>query len=184
MNRENTKQSRTARLTTTAVMAALIFVVTWLIKIPVPVSGGAYLNFGDSVIYMCAYILGGPLGAACAGVGSALADLAGGAAVYALPTLAIKALMALVAGAITKKQTFGRYAIACVTGGAIMVAGYYGFELAFFGTVYATTSLPFNLIQWVGSVLVALALYQAVKRISVHYGFRRTSVGEEALSNR
>ncbi|HBU13081.1 MAG TPA: hypothetical protein DEB31_10295, partial [Clostridiales bacterium] len=60
----------TKKITTAAVMAALIFVVTWLVRIPVAPGYAAYFNFGDVVIYSCAYILGGPLAMAAAAAGS------------------------------------------------------------------------------------------------------------------
>lgn len=170
---------RTRRLTTCAVMAALIFVVTWTVRIPVPISGGAYVNFGDAVIDVCAFILGGPLAAISAGLGSALADVAAGSAVYAPATLVIKACMALVAGWITTRQTFGRYAVGCIAAGAVMVGGYALFEFFFFGETYAAASIPFNCIQWAGSVLVALVLFKAARQLSAHFGFRARSTSSE-----
>lgn len=168
----------TRKLTTVAVMAALIFVVTWLVKIPIPVSGGAYLNFGDIVIYICAYVAGGPMAALAAAIGSAVADLAGGAALYILPTLIVKALMALAAGALFGDRTFGRYLIGCIAGGAIMVAGYGLFELIVFDASYAIASLPFNLVQWGGSVAAAAALFEVAKRLETQFR-RRFAVGRK-----
>lgn len=157
------KMKKTQQIAMTAVMAALIFVVTFLVKFPVPVSGGAYLNFGDVAIYICAYLLGGPLTAAAAAIGSFLADLAVGSAVYAVPTLIIKGVMGLAAGIIAKKHTFGFYILACAAGGAIMVFGYALFEYFFFDPAMAAASMPFNLIQWGGSVAVAALLYPALR---------------------
>jgi predicted membrane protein len=92
------------KLTLCAVMAALLFVLTFLIRIPILASGG-YIHIGDTIIYLCGYILGGYLGAAIAGIGSALADLAAGAVIYILPTFVIKALMGFMVGLIAYKQT-------------------------------------------------------------------------------
>lgn len=156
----------------TAVTAALVFVATWLIKIPVPVSGGAYLNFGDAAIFVCAYILGGPLAALSAGLGSALADIAAGTAVYAVPTLLIKALMALIVGLMTGSQKFVPYIAGCIAAGAVMVFGYAVFEWVFFGRAYAAATLPFNVVQWAGSVLVAAVLYRGARRLSAMLGLR------------
>lgn len=150
----------------------MIFVVTWLVKIPVPVSGGAYLNFGDSVIDVCAFVLGGPLAAVSAGLGSALADVAAGSAVYALPTFIIKALMGLLVGAMTSTQKLLPYCLACAAAGAVMVGGYALFEWFFFGAAYAAATLPFNLIQWCGSMLVAVVLYRGARRLSSMLGMR------------
>ncbi len=161
----------TRRITVVAVMTALIFVITWLIKFPVPGTGGAYLNFGDIVIYMCAYILGGPLTAIAAAVGSCFADLAVGAAVYALPTLVIKGVMGLIAGLIMRKRGFGFYLLGAVCAGAIMVGGYAAFEFFAFDQMYMVASLPFNFIQYGAAVAVAMIFYTVVENISKYFGF-------------
>lgn len=167
------QRSKTQQLTMVAVMTALTFVVTWLVKVPIPATNGGYLNFGDVVIYMGAFLLGGPSAALFAGVGSMLADFAVGAgAVYALPTLVIKAVMGLLAGYITTKQTLPRYILACVAAGAVMVAGYGAYEWAVFGGALALASLPFNLVQWGGSVLMASVLWGVVRRLAAYYRFR------------
>lgn len=164
--------SKTRKLTMAAVMAALIFVVTFLVRIPIPATNGGYLNLGDTVIFICAYLLGGPIAAAAAGVGSALADMASGYAIYAIPTLIIKGLMGFVVGVITKRHGFGFYALACVTGGGIMVLGYAVFEYFAFGPGNMLAGLPFNLIQWAVSVAVALAFYSGMRRLALHFKFR------------
>jgi len=168
------QRSKTRQMTVIAVMTALTFVVTWLVKVPIPGTSGGYLNFGDIVIYMGAFLLGGPSAALFAGVGSMFADFAVGAgAVYAVPTLVIKALMGLIVGSMTAKQSLPRYILACVLGGAVMVAGYGVYEWVMFDAAYAVASLPFNLVQWAGSVIMASVLYGAVKRLGGHYQFRR-----------
>lgn len=167
-----TLDSKTRRLTASAVSAALIFVVTWTVKIPVPVSGGAYLNFGDTVIYVCSFVLGLPGAALSAGIGSVLADIAGGAAVYALPTFIIKALMGFIAAAMTTSRRFLSYLAACAVSGACMVAGYAVFEWLFFGAATAAAALPFNLLQWGAGVAAAAVLYNAANRLSRVLGLR------------
>lgn len=169
---EKKKDTKVRRLTATAVSAAVVFVVTWLVKIPLPVSGGAYLNFGDAAIFFCAFVLGGPWAAASAGIGSALADLVGGAPLYAVPTFVIKFLMGLTAGALNSSQRFMPYLVSCVVGSAIMICGYAAFEWGAFGSALATAVLPFNLIQAVGSVLVAAVLFRAAHRLSSALGLR------------
>lgn len=171
--------TRTRRIAAAAVMAALIFVITWLVHIPIPVSGGAYLNFGDAAVCVCAYIVGGPLGALSAGCGSALADIVGGAPAYVLPTFLIKAAMGLIVGVITTRPAFLFYLAACVTSGAVMAGGYYLFEYAAFGPAYAVSALPFNCIQWAGCVLIAVVLFRPARRLAATGGFR-TSMRHEA----
>lgn len=156
----------TRKLTLSAVMAAVIFVVTWTIRLPVPGTSGGYVNMGDAVIYLCAWLLGGPWAAAAAAVGSALADTAAGATVYIPATFVIKGLMGLICGLFAAQRQFSRFAVSCVFGGAIMTVGYALYEIAVFGMAYAAASLPFNFVQWVGSGVIAVVLFPVVTRLS------------------
>ena len=152
----------TKKITTAAVSAAIIFIVTAVVAIPLPIGGGgAYLNLGDSVIYLVSAVLGGPLGAISAAIGSCLADIVRGSMTYALPTFIIKGLMGLVFGLIIKKNnSLLRYSVAAVICGLIMTLGYGIYELAMFGVEYAALSVPLNLIQLAGSAVVAVVLYK------------------------
>ena len=97
------------KLTTAGVMAALVFVMTYVPKVPVPVTGG-YVHLGDGAIFLAALLLG-PLGIPAAAVGSGLSDLLGGYMVYVLPTMAIKGLVALIAWKIWKEGSWLRAVI-------------------------------------------------------------------------
>jgi uncharacterized membrane protein len=161
------KHHNVHKLTLCAVMAALLFVLTFLIRIPILASGG-YIHMGDTIIYLCGYILGGSLGATIAGIGSALADLAAGAVIYILPTFVIKALMGFMVGLIAYKKTkvsFLRFTVACLTAGAWMVTGYFIFEAAMFDLAYGLSALPFNVVQYLVNVVCAVLLKGAADRI-------------------
>ena len=156
---------RVKKLTTTALMAAVIFVVTYLVRIPMPIASGGYLNIGDAPIYVAAALLGGPAGMVAAAIGAALADLSAGYVLYMLPTAIIKGLMGFVCGKLMKEGSFKRFLIASIIGGAIMTFGYAAFETALFNFNQALAALPFNAVQWVAGVVVAIAFYPAVPRI-------------------
>jgi uncharacterized membrane protein len=151
-----------------AALAALVFAVTWSVRIPIPATNGGYVNFGDVAIYMSSYVFCGPLAVLGAAIGSALADLLAGATVYIVPTFVIKGLMAAAAVRIIKKggKKAAGYILACAAGGAVMTAGYALFELAFFGPAYAAASLLPNALQWLGGAAIASALYPAAKRLA------------------
>ena len=83
MNQTNEK---TRTLVMTALMAAIIFVATYIIKIPNPATGG-YSHMGDCMIFLAVIMLGRKNGAIAAGIGGALSDLLAGAAAWILPTL-------------------------------------------------------------------------------------------------
>ena len=88
------------RITLAALFAALIYVATAFLMVPLPGSG--YANFGDCFIILGALILGPVYGAAAAGIGSAISDLFLGYVIYAPATLVIKALMAVAAALLFK----------------------------------------------------------------------------------
>ena len=152
----------TRAITASAVAAAIIFVVTYLIRVPIPGSSAGYLNLGDIAVYLSALLLG-PLPAAAAAVGSALSDALAGAALYIPATFVIKGLMGLICGALARKGRFGPFVLGCVLSGAVMVFGYAAFEAAAFGFAYAALSLVPNAIQWGVGVAVALALFPGIR---------------------
>lgn len=88
----------------TALMTALVFITTSIIKIPIPFSGG-YIHAGDMCIFIAGILLGPVNGAIAAGVGSAMADFLGGYAQWVIPTLIVKSIMGLLIGYFAKPTT-------------------------------------------------------------------------------
>lgn len=132
-----------------ALFTALIFVATYFIAIPMPAIG--YINLGDAFILIASLVLG-PIGAICAGVGSALADLMLGYAIYAPATLVIKSSMAIVCcfiyrGFIKFTNRFASIAIGTIIAELIMVLGYFLFEWILYGFAAAVVNILFNAIQ-------------------------------------
>lgn len=89
-NRSSSENIKYAAIT--AMFAALITVTTAYIKIPAPLG---YAHAGDSMIYLAASVLPGPLGFAAAAIGGGLADLLAGYPQWAIPTAIIKTLNVL-----------------------------------------------------------------------------------------
>lgn len=84
------------RIGLSAVMTALVFAATML-QVQTPITRG-YLNLGDSMIFVAAF-LGGPYTGFIAGsIGSALADIVSGYGYYAPGTFVIKGLEGFIAG--------------------------------------------------------------------------------------
>lgn len=159
----------TRKLVLGALFTALICVVTLAVKFPVPGATGAYVNAGDGIIYAAGLVLSGPWAAVAAGIGSMLADLIVGAAIYAPATLVIKAVMGLVVGMALygRKANIIRYIAFMVLASLIMTAGYGVYEYFIYSPhgVAALANLPFNLIQAVGGVIIGLLLSLVVRRI-------------------
>lgn len=115
------KKLSVQKLTLCGVMAALVFVMTYFPKIPVPVTGG-YVHLGDGAIFLSVLLLG-PLGIPAAAVGSMLSDLIGGYMVYVLPTFLIKGLVALVAWKLCRKDQPLLALLSFLLAEAVMVLG-------------------------------------------------------------
>lgn len=142
--------------------------VATLIVVPVPMTNG-YVNAGDALVILGAFLLGPGWGALAAGVGAALADVFLGYFIYAPATLVIKGLMALTAGALISRAKKKKVLIPAVIGAVlaeiIMVAGYFGYEWALYGFGGAVGSLAGNAIQAVFGAAAGIALYFALIRI-------------------
>lgn len=154
----------------TALFTALTCVATMIIQIPSPMNG--YVNLGDAMVLLSAWILGPMYGTVAAGVGSMLADILSGYAYYAPGTLVIKALMAVAAALVFQAlqgKKHGKY-LAEITssllGECIMVAGYFGYAGLLLGKgMAAALSIPGNLVQGVFGIVVSTAAYLALSRV-------------------
>ncbi len=144
------------RLALGGVLSALILLLTYAIKIPVPATGG-YVHPGDGAIFLAAAMLG-PYAALIAGVGSALADLLGGYFVYMVPTFLIKAAMGGLAGLLARKGAHLRNALVFLLAECVMVAGYFVFEGFLYGWAAALAAVPPNALQGAAGVLIGVAL--------------------------
>lgn len=164
------KHNQIQKLTLTGVFAALTAIATLLIQIPSPTKG--YINCGDELVNLSAWVLGGAYGAAAAGIGSAMADLISGYTVYAPATLIIKAGMALASFAVYRKLSQNRKSFFALLAGAVaaelvMIFGYAVFAGFLYGSVStALLSVPENIVQGVFGAAASAAVYETVRRRS------------------
>ena len=160
-------KATTKRIVMTALLAALVCVATMSIRIPTPSTGG-YIHPGDALVILSGVIFGPVYGFLAAGIGSAFADLLGGYFIYVPITLFIKGFIALFTGLVyqkMQKSAATRY-IAVTIGGIIDVIfvafGYFFCESFMYGVAGAAASIPANLIQGLGGMLISMVLYPAV----------------------
>jgi uncharacterized membrane protein len=143
-----------------AVMFVVILLMTWLLRMDIPYEGkqAGYWTLGDVGIYITAALLGGPWAALCAAVGSALADIIVGQAVYAPASLVVKALWRLCSYRTQSAGTHFLHLIKSVAyAGGVMVLGYFLYDLIIRGDyVLAAIGLPFNILQVIASGLIAV----------------------------
>ena len=82
---------KTKEITLTAIMSALVFIATFVPKIPIPLG---YAHLGDAAIFLTVILCGRKVGILSGVIGSAFADLLSGFPIWILPTILIKAAMA------------------------------------------------------------------------------------------
>ena len=126
-----TTNSKLKKIVLTALFAALSCVATMSIKLPTPGTGG-YIHPGDAMVILSGVVLGPWWGLLAGGIGSAMADLLGGYFVYVPITFAIKGLVA---------------------------GGYCFCEYFFLYGSGAFASVPANLIQGLGGLIISAVLY-------------------------
>ena len=162
--------SKTKKLIMAALMASLACVATMIIKIPSPLNG--YINLGDCIVLLCGWVLAPGYGFAAAAIGSALADVLSGYAIYAPATFVIKGVMALVAFAIFKLlskkiKKFPSRIIGGILAEIIMILGYLVFEGFLYGFAPSLVNIPANAIQGAAGLIVGLLLVKVFERAGI-----------------
>jgi uncharacterized membrane protein len=163
--RKGEKINPTVRLALGGMMAALIFVATSFFKLPMAMTNG-YVHLGDGFILLAASVLGW-VSVPAAAVGSMLADLLGGYAMYLLPTFLIKGAVAAVAVLALKAGHTWAKALGLLAAEAVMVGGYFITEwlILGYGLAAAGASLAGNALQGLSGVVIGLLLIPVAKRI-------------------
>ena len=155
------------QVVTASVLAAFTTVATMIIKVPTLGTNG-YVNIGDSVVLLCAWLLQNPYGALAAGVGSALADLLSGYPAYIPGTAVIKFVMAFVCAVIFSNlkdriPKEAAYVVSSVIAELIMVTGYFLYEAFVLGYgLAASSSIISNAAQALICLVIGNALIHAL----------------------
>lgn len=163
-------QTKTQKIVFSALLASLVCVATMIIKIPSPLKG--YINLGDCVVLLSGWLLSPVYGFLAAGVGSGLADILSGYAIYAPATFIIKGIMALVSYFVFKVMQKKLPALPClITSGflaeVLMVGGYFLFEGFLYGFIPSAANIPFNAIQGVAGLILGTILVKVFEKSSI-----------------
>ncbi len=151
------------RMTLTALMAALIVVLTTVPRIPVPATGG-YVHLGDAGIAFAAYAFGPWVAMLAGGLGTALADLMGYPQ-WAIFSLIVHGVQGWLMGQIVRKTINAQIVvISVVTGIAVVVVGYFLAGSILNGPAFAVTELFPNALQGLSGGIVGIPLYFAVRQ--------------------
>lgn len=153
--------AKTKTLVLTALLAALVFVATYTIRIPNPATGG-YTHLGDCMIFLSVLLLGRKHGALAACIGAGFSDFLAGAPMWILPTMVIKYLMAFIMGTVIKgNPTNGKLQlIGSVLGGILQVVGYTAVNALYYGKYAAVVSFIPDTIQ----TAIGVALFYILAR--------------------
>lgn len=182
------KTQSTKFIVTAALLAAFSCVATMIIKVPTPTFG--YIHLGDALVLLCGIILGPLYGGLAAGIGSMLADIFSGYVSFAIPTLIIKAVTAVIAALLFRslKKLFHTEKpapefLCLIVSGAVaesfMVVGYFVYEIflmmltsgSFTSTSFAAgvtssaTGIPFNIVQGFVGIVITVILLPILKKI-------------------
>ena len=156
------KQPVSAKVITyTAVLAAIVFVMTFVPKIPIPFG---YAHLGDAIIFISVLFLPHKQAGLAASIGSALSDFIGGFPVWIIPTLIVKYVMVEVVFWIVRpdqkewKLTSVRVFLGFLVSAIWMVLSYAVSGALLYGSVAAGAAMVSGLIgEGVINMIVAYA---------------------------
>lgn len=156
----------------TAVMSAVVFVLTRMVQIPTPARG--YIHLGDAAIFFSAFAFGPWVGGIAGALGTALADVTSGYPQWAPFSFLVHGLQGVVVGLITRaalksagrlsQAEWYRLLLAVGLGSLVVVVGYFIAGTILMGIATAATEIPANIIQALSGGLVGTPLFVAVRR--------------------
>lgn len=168
------EKNSTKALCVKALLTAMVTLSTMFIQLPVSATSG-YIHLGDSMILIAGIFFGRRYGFIAGGLGSALADVLSGYSNWALFTFIIKGFMGFAAGSIAdytknpKKFVSLRNVSAALVCEIIMVSGYFLAGAFMYGSfAVALTSVPENLIQAAGGLIIFAVVGVALSKINLY----------------
>ncbi len=163
----NTKKTLDATIIAImAVMIAVVAVLTFVVQIPIPATGG-YIHFGDVGVYFASFAFGPVVGLVAGGVGCALADALSGWAIWVPLTLLAHGLQGLIAGYFGKGKGLTRMFIGWGLGSVALIAIYFLGEWFFYadeGYIGALAEVGPNFVQEAVGGLIGIPLVLAIRR--------------------
>jgi uncharacterized membrane protein len=162
-------------LAVTAVMTAIVFVLTRMVQVPTPAKG--YIHLGDAAIFFSALAFGPWVGAVAGGLGTALADITSGYPQWAIFSFVIHGAQGWIVGWTGERWSGAKgLVLSTLVGCVVVVVGYLGAGMLLSGVGAALGELPLNIIQVTAGAVVGVALFVAVRKAYppiVHMGRQR-----------
>ncbi|MEN8077593.1 ECF transporter S component [Clostridioides difficile] len=163
----NKKQFTTKEISKMAMMAALVFIATYSLKVP---SLHGYTHLGDCMIFISVLLFGGKKGAISGGIGAALADLVGGYMIWIVPTFFIKFIMAIIMGVIIEKILCNvklNWIIGACLGGLFQIVAYTIVKIPLFGIAYALAGIYGLTLQTISGVVISILIISVLSKANV-----------------
>lgn len=157
----------TQKIVFSSMLAALVCVATMIIKLPSPLGG--YINLGDCIVLLIASLMAPGYGFFAAAIGSSLADIFSGYAVYAPATFIIKGVMVLIAYGTYKLlsprvKPFLSRSIGGILAELFMILGYYIFEGFLYGFGAVLVNIPANAVQGLAGIIIGMLLIKLFEK--------------------
>lgn len=150
-------------LAVTAVMTAIVFVLTSLVRVPTPAKG--YVHLGDAGVFFSALAFGPWIGALAGGLGTSLSDIIGGFPQWAIFSLLIHGVEGWLVGWICQRwRGVIGMVLSALAGGAVVVVGYLLAGIILSGLGAAVGELPLNVVQVAIGAILGIPLYAAVRQ--------------------
>lgn len=161
------KNTKIQDVVLTGMMAALVFVGTYFLKVPTPTG---YTHLGDCIIIATVCLFGTKKGVLAGSIGAGLSDLLGGYMIWVVPTILIKGLMAFVMGTVAYKllpKVKFNWLIGAIVGGMVHTAGYTIANIVFYGLKSALVEMGINAMQTVCGIVFGAILYSVLRAVPV-----------------
>ena len=154
----------TRSITITALSAALIFLFTWVVRVPGPITGGL-VHMGNVPFFVASIVYGPYVGAIAGAIGMGMFDIFSGYIAWAPITVITCLIMGYVLGNVTKRFNTKNLIIGFVLMVVIKVLGYYFGEAIMYKSFVAPfASIPGNIVQILLSAVVVFIIINPIRK--------------------
>ncbi|MFQ6087580.1 MAG: ECF transporter S component [Candidatus Methanofastidiosia archaeon] len=154
-----------------SILMVLVVAGVTLFPIPIPATKLSF-NLSESFIYLSAILFGARVGGFAGGVGSSLAVLILNSGNFIPITFLVKGLEGIVCGKISEGRGIFSQVMACLVSGFLMVALFFFTEFLISGRAYALYKLPFDVVQALSGLILAVPIANLLMRVPYIYDLR------------
>lgn len=165
-----------------ALMAALTYIATAVINVPMGSIVKGVIHLGDSMVFLAAVLIGRKKAFLSSAIGMCMFDLFSPYIIWAPFTFFIKGIMAYIAATIAYRKNYDgnnmwNNIIAFALAGVWMIAAYYGAGVIImhfvmnvaFGQAFilSAAEIPGNIVHIVAGIILAVPLGRVLKKANV-----------------